>query len=74
MLQSLTSLPNHQTQISEYEELPYDEETTAVVQNVEVNCDRCKEDKMATCYCLTCDRKLCQQHEEVCSCITYTLL
>ena len=32
-----------------------------------VDCDKCKEGDMqaAQCYCVRCDKKLCQRHEQV---------
>lgn len=34
----------------------------------QLNCDKCKEEISAVCYCVDCDRKLCSKHEAVSGC------
>ena len=63
----VTSLPDYSAAASgdnNHENGDTTAEPTAKKQRV--NCDKCKGDaKAAECYCVDCDRKLCQRHEEV---------
>ena len=63
----VTSLPDYSAAASgdnNHENGDTTDEPTAKKQRV--NCDKCKGDaKAAECYCVDCDRKLCQRHEEV---------